>query len=110
LNRLIIAIFVCLCILTAAAFAEIDSDMEIFPQSAATVGDISAGLVNPAGLGPENVMGFRYMHSYSDSSFKGDHGALFGMNGVMVSMQWLKHTNDIFRRKNTICRRFKNVS
>jgi protease IV len=99
LSRLIIAIFVCLCLAPIAALAEIDSDMELFPQSAATVNDISAGLVNPAGLAPENVMGLRYMHSYSDSSFKGDHGLLFGMNGVMVSMQWLKHTNNVFRRK-----------
>jgi len=99
LNRLILAIFLSLCLVPIAVFAELDSDMELFPQSAATVNDISTGLINPAGLAADNVMGLRYMHSYSDSSFKGDHGLLFGLNGTMVSMQWLKHTDNIFRRK-----------
>jgi protease-4 len=98
-SRLIIGIFIGLCFLPGIVAAEVDSDMEIFPQSAATINDISAGLVNPAGLAPENVMGFRYMHSYPESTFKGDNGLLFGMNGVMISIQWLKHTNNIFRRK-----------
>jgi protease-4 len=99
LGRLIFVILLCFSLTPAASWAELDSDMELFPQSAATVNDISAGLINPAGLAPENVMGFRYMHAYPDSTFKGDHGFLFGMNGALVSMQWLKHTNNIFRRK-----------
>lgn len=99
MNRLIFAIFLSAFLVPAAVYADLDSDMELFPQSAATVNDISSGLINPAGLASDNVMGFRYMHSYPDSTFKGDHGFLFGMNGAMVSMQWLKHTNNIFRRK-----------
>ena len=99
MNRLAFKIFFGVLFMAVIAGAEIDSDMEIFPQSAATVNDISAGIVNPAGLSSDDIIGFRYLHSYPDSTFKGDNGFLFGMQGIMVSVQWLKHSNNIFRRK-----------
>jgi len=79
--------------------AEIDSDMDFLPQSVATSTNISAGFVNPAGLGFGLVMALRYMHSYYDSTFKGDNGLMLASRGNLVSIQWLKHTTGISRRK-----------
>jgi len=79
--------------------AEIDSDMEFLPQSVATSTNISAGFVNPAGLGYGSVMALRYMHSYYDSTFKGDNGLMLASRGNLISIQWLKHTTGISRRK-----------
>ncbi|MCP4581278.1 MAG: hypothetical protein GY839_06640 [candidate division Zixibacteria bacterium] len=86
-------------LLCSIGIAEIDSDMDIFSESVATVSNVAAGLVNPAGLGYGIVMSFRYMHSYSDSSFSGDNGFLLATRGNMISIQWMKHTNGVFRRK-----------
>ncbi len=85
--------------LAEVGLAEIDSDMDFLPQSVATSADISAGFVNPAGLGCGFVMALRYMHSYYDSTFKGDNGIMLASHGDLVSVQWLKHTTGISRRK-----------
>ncbi len=89
---IVIAIF-------SSSYPRDDSDMPLFSQSVATVNDVSAGLINPAGLVPTNVMGLRYIHSFPDSSYKGDNGFILTTKGSLVSIQWLKHGNGIFRRK-----------
>jgi len=89
-------------LLPLAAFAGIDSDMDMFTESVATVDNLEAGFVNPAGLGVKYVMSFRYIHSYSKYSFKGDNGGALATNGNMAAAQWLKHTNGVFRRKFTL--------
>ncbi len=91
-------LFSCLIIPTSLS-AQPDAEIDIYPQSVATVNDISAGLINPAALAPEYVIGFRYLHAFPDSTLKGDDGFIFGMRGLLVSAQWLKHSNGIFRRK-----------
>jgi hypothetical protein len=90
--------FVLLCF-ACTANAEIDSDMDIISQSVASVNDISAGFVNPAGLGLGWVMALRYIHAFPDSTLKGDDGLMLATRGNMISIQWLYHTNDVFRRK-----------
>ena len=100
--RLIVALLLFCLLFPANLMAQPDADMNIYPQSVATVNDISAGLVNPAALAPEYVIGFRYLHAFPDSTFKGDDGFIFGMRGVLVSAQWLKHSNGIFRRKYVV--------
>lgn len=93
------SLLVLVLLLPLSAFAEIDSDMDMFTESIATVDDASAGFYNPAGLGINYVMSFRYLHSFSKSSFKGDNGGALATNGNMVAAQWLKHSNGVFRRK-----------
>lgn len=91
---------VCFLLLTATSICpQVSSDMPLFSQSVATVNDVSAGLINPAGLAPGYVLGLRYVHAFSDSSIKGDDGFLLSMRGTSFSIQWMKHTNSIFRRK-----------
>lgn len=91
---------VCFLLLAAVSvYPQVEADMPLFSQSVATVSDVSAGMINPAGLAPEYVLGLRYIHAFPDSSIKGDDGFILGMKGTLFSIQWLKHTNDIFRRK-----------
>lgn len=85
--------------LWARLLAQPDADIDLYPQSVSTVNDVSAGIINPAALAPEYVIGFRYLHAFPDSTLKGDDGFIFGMRGALVSVQWLKHTNNVFRRK-----------
>lgn len=82
-----------------STFPRPDADMPHFSESAASVDNALAGYVNPAGLAPQSVMAFRYMHAFTDTTFKGDDGVMLATHGVFVSLEWLNHTNDIFRRK-----------
>ena len=93
------ALLTLILITTAWTYPRVDADMPLFPQSAATVDNIVAGLINPAGLAPGSIIGMRYMHAFTDSSFKGDDGFIISTRGTVFSLQWLNHTNDIFRRK-----------
>lgn len=93
---------VCLIIISTPqthAQGDIDSDMDIFSQSIATVNDISSGFINPACLSQGPIMALRYLHATTDSTFKGDDGFLLATRGNLVSVQWLRHTNNISRRK-----------
>ncbi|RKX20197.1 MAG: signal peptide peptidase SppA [Candidatus Zixiibacteriota bacterium] len=88
-----------LLLMVASAYPQVEADMQLFSQSVATVNNVSAGMINPAGLAPDYILGLRYIHAFPDSSIKGDNGFILGMKGMLFSIQWLKHTNDIFRRK-----------
>jgi hypothetical protein len=92
-------ILLLLLISASPAFAEMDSNLDIFSKSAASVDDITAGFVNPAGLGMGWVMSLRYIHAFPDSSFKGDNALLLASRGNMISVQWLRHTNNLYRIK-----------
>lgn len=94
-----VVLFGLMLFLSVSVYADIDSDMNLFSQSIAAVDDISAGFINPAGLGVRYVMAFRYIHAFPDSTIKGDNGGALATNGNMVSAQWLNHTNGKFRRK-----------
>jgi len=98
MRRLIITACLIL-VIAGVGLAEVDTDMDFLPQSVATSTNVSAGFVNPAGLGYGFVMALRYLHSYYDSTFKGDNGLILATRGNLVSIQWLKHTNGISRRK-----------
>jgi len=73
----------------------VDSDMPLCSESVATVDNIIAGFVNPAGLAPKYAMGFCYIHSFTDSTFKGDDGLMLTTRGSLISVQWLKHTTSL---------------
>ena len=87
---------------TSWTYPRVDSDIATYSQSAATVDNVVAAYINPAGLAPRFVMGLRYMHAFTDSSFKGDDGFILASKGNCISIQWLKHTNGVFRRKYTL--------
>lgn len=96
------ALFVIVCFslaLTASALAQPDASLRIYPESISAVDNVTAGFINPAGLALPLVMGFRYMHAYSDSSFGGDDGVILAARGNLVSIQWLKTGDGVFRRK-----------
>ena len=97
--KMIVQIIGILAVLAAGAQAQPDANLRIFPESISTVDNVTAGFVNPAGLALPFVMGFRYMHAYSDSSLGGDDGVILATRGNLVSIQWLKNGDGIFRRK-----------
>ena len=84
---------------TAFTYPRPSSDIATYSQSVATVDNVAAGYINPAGLAPQFAMGLRYMHAFTDSSLKGDDAFIMATRGSFVSIQWLKHTNGHFRRK-----------
>jgi len=86
-------------ILLTLAQAQPDADLPIYSESISAVSNVTAGFVNPAGLALPYVMGFRYMHAYTDSSFGGDDAVILATRGNLVSLQWLKTEDGIFRRK-----------
>ncbi|UCC78728.1 MAG: signal peptide peptidase SppA [Candidatus Zixiibacteriota bacterium] len=76
--------------------------IEYQSESVATSTLVSSGLINPAGLGFFTAMGLRYSHSFSDSSFKGDNALMISSRRGFFGLEWLNHTEDIFRRKFTL--------
>ncbi len=95
-------VMVCLILLLAPSIfaqGDIDSDMDVFSQSIATGDDISVGFFNPANLANGPMMALRYMHATTDSTIKGDDGFMLATRGTLLSVQWLNHTNGVFRRK-----------
>ena len=80
----------------------LETDMPLFSQSVASVDNTAAGLINPAGLAPKFTIGLRYIHAFTDSSFKGEDGIMLASKGYLVSVQWLNHADGISRRKYTM--------
>ena len=76
--------------------------VDYYPQSVATADRISAGIFNPAGLGFWSSMGLHYAHSFTDTSYKGDDGAMLSSRSGFLAVEWLNHGNNIFRRKYTL--------
>ncbi len=74
---------------------------EYHNESTATVGDISSGIINPAGLSFFGSMGVRYTHNFADSTYRGDDSFLICSQTGFFALEWLRHTNGIFRRKYT---------
>jgi len=52
---------------TAFTYPRPSSDIATYSQSVATVDNVAAGYINPAGLAPQFAMGLRYMHAFTDS-------------------------------------------
>ncbi|OGC91798.1 MAG: signal peptide peptidase SppA [candidate division Zixibacteria bacterium RBG_16_53_22] len=98
---LIIAAFLHLSFIAVAAADPFDG-MEHFSESAATADRAISGLVNPAGLGSMSAMGIQYAHAFTDSTYGGDDGALFSSKTGFFGIEWLNHTDNIFRRKYTL--------
>lgn len=71
-------------------------------ESVATSNFVTAGVINPAGLGYFSAMGLRYSHSFTDSTFKGDDALLISSQRGFFGLEWLNHTTDVFRRKYTL--------
>ncbi len=71
-------------------------------ESVATSSLVSSGLINPAGLAFFSSMGLRYSHSFPDSSFKGDDALMISSRRGFFGLEWLNHTEDVFRRKFTL--------
>ena len=76
--------------------------LEYQSESVATSTLVSSGLINPAGLAFYSAMGMRYSHSFSDSSFKGDNALMISSRRGFFGLEWLNHSEDIFRRKFTL--------
>jgi protease IV len=92
-------------ILTTLSCSQILADpvdgIDYQAESAATPDRTTAGLVNPAGIGFANLMGIEYIHSFTDSTYKGDDAILLTSQSGFFAIEWLKHGDNIFRRKFT---------
>ena len=89
-------------IFIAGAQADPFDGMEHFSESAATADRTISGLINPAGLGLMSAMGIQYAHAFTDSTYGGDDGALFSSKTGFFGIEWLNHTDNVFRRKYTL--------
>jgi protease-4 len=69
--------------------------------------DASALMFNPAGLGWKRGSQFLYLHSYSDSTFKGDNGIFFSFGNAAFAAEWLGYEKDIRYRKYTLALGFE---
>jgi protease-4 len=85
----------------AGAYADPVDGIDYFSESAATADRTMAGLVNPAGLGFFTTMGMQYAHTFTDSTYGGDDAALFSSKTGFFGIEWLNHSDNIFRRKYT---------
>jgi protease-4 len=89
-------------LLCVQALADPVDGVEYQSESVATADKVSSGLINPAGLGYFNSMGLEYIHNYTDSTYKGDDGALLTSRSFFGAIEWLRHDDNIFRRKYTL--------
>jgi protease-4 len=76
-------------------------------QSAAYSDDALALKYNPAGLGWRNGFEGYFLHTYSDSSFKGDYALFLSAGGLGFSAEWLGNENQPKYRKYTLGSGFK---
>lgn len=76
--------------------------LEFQSESVATAEFVTAGVVNPAGLGFISAAGVRYTHSFTDSTYGGDDGLLISSRRGFFGIEWLEHSSNIFRRKFTL--------
>ncbi|MGB2697057.1 MAG: S49 family peptidase, partial [Candidatus Zixiibacteriota bacterium] len=77
--------------------------------SSALSDDASALMFNPAGLGWKRGTQFLYLHSYSDSTFKGDNGIFISGGNAAFAAEWLGYEKDIRYRKYTMALGFEIV-
>jgi protease IV len=87
---------------TPSILAQSVEGLDYPSESVATADRSTSGIFNPAGLAFWNAMGLYYAHSFTDSSYKGDDGAILSSHSTFFSVEWLNHGNNIFRRKYTI--------
>jgi protease-4 len=64
--------------------------------------DASALMFNPAGLGWKRGTQFLYLHSYSDSTFKGNNGFFLSGGNAAFAAEWLGYEKDIKYRKYSL--------
>ena len=102
MKRLILSLFAFIALACTAARGDPVDGLEYQSESVATTDQITAGIINPAGLAFYGAMGIRYTHSFTDSSYKGDDGLLISSRRGFFALEWLNHTSDSFRRKYTL--------
>ncbi len=69
--------------------------------------DASALMFNPAGLGWGRGGQFLFLHSYSDSSFKGENAFFLAGTNIGFSAEWLGYDRDLRYRKYTLASGFE---
>jgi len=102
MRQIALIAFFCLIVFCGYVAADPLDGMEHFSESAATTERTLSGLINPAGLGFQTAMGIQYAHSLTDSTYGGDDAALFSSKTGFFGIEWLNHTDNIFRRKYTL--------
>lgn len=102
MERLLLSAIAFIVLACAAARGDPVDGLEYQSESVATAGQITAGIINPAGLAFYGAMGVRYTHSFTDSSYKGDDGLLISSRRGFFALEWLNHTSNSFRRKYTL--------
>jgi len=100
--RLIVLSLILIFILSVAVSGDPFDGIEYQSESVATTGYVTSGLSNPAGLAFYGSMGMRYTHSFTDSTYKGDDAFLVASRKGFISLEWLNHSTNIFRRKFTV--------
>ncbi|HVP36722.1 MAG TPA: signal peptide peptidase SppA [Terriglobales bacterium] len=78
-------------------------------NSAATSDDALSLKFNPAGLGWDRSFQGYFLHTYSDSSFKGDYALFLSTCGLGFSAEWLGNVEKPTYRKYSIGTGFKIV-
>ncbi|MDP3025488.1 MAG: signal peptide peptidase SppA [candidate division Zixibacteria bacterium] len=78
-------------------------------NSAATSDDALSLKFNPAGLGWNRGFQGYFLHTYSDSSFKGDYALLLSTHGLGFSAEWLGNVDKPTYRKYSLGTGFKLV-
>lgn len=102
MKYLFIITAIILSITISRAVADPIEGVEYHSESVATSNRTTAGLANPAGLGAWPIMSLDYIHNFTDSSYKGNDGVLYSNRGLFLGVEWLNHSDDIFRRKYTL--------
>ncbi len=102
MERLVLSSFAFIVLVCTSAEGGPVDGLEYQSESVATAGQITAGIINPAGLAFYGPMGIRYTHSFTDSSYKGDDGLLISSRRGFFALEWLNHTSNSFRRKYTL--------
>ncbi len=97
-----LAVFIILSIFSVQVSAQMVEGADYLSESVATVDRSLSGMLNPAGLGYWSSMGLLYAHTFTDSSYKGDDGAMISSKGSFFGIEWLNHSSGIFRRKYTL--------
>ena len=111
MSKKIIPPFVLLILLFSTAPAEIKlSPTEGFflPYNSAAYSDDALGLkFNPAGLGFSHEFQGYFLHTHSDSNFKGDYALFLSAGGLGFSAEWLGNEIKPKYRKYTLGSGFK---
>jgi protease-4 len=97
-------------VFASATFAAGLSPTEGFflPYNSAAVSDDALSLkFNPAGLGWNRSFQGYFLHTYSDSSFKGDYALFLATHGLGFSAEWLGNVEKPTYRKYSLGTGFK---